>query len=314
MNLQRLIHLFSPRWGEAFAEPKLFRGVMPPPPRCSVEMTRARQQPRPTRGSCQAFTMIEIAISLAIIGFALVAIVGILPIGMNAQRDNRHETIINQDASVLMDAMRNGERGLDDLTNYVIGITNYSLDFNPGPGALSVWGYSPQGATLNGNSRPLLTLTNGYSIIGLLSTPKIVPHLNGIGFTSNHVVAVFRSLSGPASEKPPQLNPTIQEMALTYRVIADVSDYSTNFYDTTWTNYTLANLSTNDIATRSNYMRLVRNMYTNLHDVRLTFLWPVLPSGKLGSGRQVYRTMVSGRYTNDPPTSPYFFFQPRTYF
>jgi hypothetical protein len=56
--------------------------------------------------------MIEIAISLAIIGFALVAIVGILPIGMSAQRDNRHETIINQDASVLMDALRNGERGL----------------------------------------------------------------------------------------------------------------------------------------------------------------------------------------------------------
>ena len=260
--------------------------------------------------------MIEIAISLAIIGFALVAIVGILPIGMSAQRDNRQETIINQDASVLMDALRNGERGLDDLTNYVVGITNYSLDFNARgfPGISSVWGYSIRGATLNGASMPRLTLTNGYSIIGLLTTPKIVPHPTGVGFTSNHVVAVFRSLSGPASEKPPQLNPTVQEMALTYRVIADVSDYSTNFYDSTWTNYTLANLSTNDIVLRSNYMRLVQNLYTNLHDVRLTFLWPLLPSGKLGSGRQVYRTMVSGRYTNDPPTSPYFFFQPRTYF
>ena len=274
------------------------------------------KEPRLTFRRCQAFTMIEIAISLAIIGFALVAIVGILPIGMSAQRDNRHETIINQDASVLMDALRNGERGLDDLTNYVIGITNYTLNFNARgvPGKSSVWGYSIQGASLDGQPMPRLTLTNGYSIIGVLSTPKIVPHSSGIGFTSNHVVAVFRSLSGPASEKPPQLNPNIQEMALTYRVIADVSDYSTNFYDTTWTNYTLANPSTNDIATRSNYMRLVKNMYTNLHDVRLTFLWPVLPSGKLGPGRQVYRTMVSGRYTNDPPTSPYFFFQPRTYF
>jgi len=258
--------------------------------------------------------MIEIAISLAIIGFALVAIVGILPIGMSAQRDNRHETIINQDASVLMDAVRNGQRGLDDLTNYVIGITNYSLEFNArGVGKASVWGYSVQGASLDGRPMPRLTLTNGYSIIGVLSTPKIVPHPNG-SFTSNHVVAVFRSLSGPANEKPPQLNPTIQEMALTYRVIADISDYSTNFYDPTWTNFTLSNLSTNDIVTRSNYMRLVQSLYTNLHDVRLTFLWPILPSGKIGSGRQVYRTMVSGRYTNDPPTSPYFFFQPRTYF
>src|SRR6266567_858600 len=78
----------------------------------------------------EAFTMIEIAISLAIIGFALVAIIGILPTGLNAQRDNRQETIVNQDATVLMDAVRNGEHGLDDLTNYVIGITNYTTAYS----------------------------------------------------------------------------------------------------------------------------------------------------------------------------------------
>ena len=36
-----------------------------------------------------AFTMVEIAICLAVIGFALVAIIGVLPIGMNVQKDNR---------------------------------------------------------------------------------------------------------------------------------------------------------------------------------------------------------------------------------
>ena len=61
--------------------------------------------------------MIEIAVSLAIIGFALVAIIGVLPIGMNVQQANREETIINQDATVLMDAIRSGSQGLDDLTN-----------------------------------------------------------------------------------------------------------------------------------------------------------------------------------------------------
>ena len=45
--------------------------------------------------------MIEIALSLAIIGFALVAIIGVLPIGMNVQKDNREATIVNQDATVL---------------------------------------------------------------------------------------------------------------------------------------------------------------------------------------------------------------------
>ena len=47
--------------------------------------------------------MVEIAICLAIIGIALVAIIGVLPIGMNTQRDNREETIINQDATVLIE-------------------------------------------------------------------------------------------------------------------------------------------------------------------------------------------------------------------
>jgi len=48
--------------------------------------------------SLHAFTMIEIAICLGVIGFALVAIIGILPTGMSVQKDNRQETIINQDA------------------------------------------------------------------------------------------------------------------------------------------------------------------------------------------------------------------------
>ena len=69
--------------------------------------------------------MIEIAISLAIIGFALVASIGILPTGMNVQKANRQETIINQDATVLLETVRNGARGLNDLTNYVYAITNY---------------------------------------------------------------------------------------------------------------------------------------------------------------------------------------------
>ena len=46
--------------------------------------------------------MIEIAICLAIIGVALVGIIGVLPYGMNTQRDNREETVIGQDANTLL--------------------------------------------------------------------------------------------------------------------------------------------------------------------------------------------------------------------
>lgn len=259
------------------------------------------------------FTMIEIAISLAIIGFALVAIIGILPTGMNAQRDNRQETIVNQDASILMDAVRNGERGLDDLTNYVVGITNYQTSYNArGRGVTTEYAYTVPMGYVNKSPKTFLALTNGYTVIGVLSTPKIIP--SGLGFVSNHVVAVFRSMSGPAAEKPPQSNPLMQELALNYRVILDNSSYGTNYFDPSWTNYAAANLNTNVIALRSNYMFVVRSFQTNLHDVRLTFLWPVFPSGRIGSGRQVYRTSVAGHYTNDPPGSPYFFYQPRTFF
>src|SRR5664280_2637396 len=91
-----------------------------------------------------AFTMVEIAICLAIIGFALVAIIGVLPIGMNTQRDNREETIINQDATVFIEAIRGGARGLDDLTNYVYAITNYWTWYNADGGvrAIGVNGYT----------------------------------------------------------------------------------------------------------------------------------------------------------------------------
>ena len=55
-----------------------------------------------------AFTMVEIAIAIGVIGFALVAIIGILPAGMNVQKDNREDTTIGQDAPYFMDAIRNG--------------------------------------------------------------------------------------------------------------------------------------------------------------------------------------------------------------
>src|SRR3954469_282892 len=82
-----------------------------------------------SNGASAAFTMIEIAISLAVIGFALVAIIGIMPTAMQSQKENRQETIINQDSSIWLNAIRNGALGLDDLTNYVMAVTNYSTTY-----------------------------------------------------------------------------------------------------------------------------------------------------------------------------------------
>src|SRR6266496_2974660 len=85
-------------------------------------MTCARF-PIASRRSAGGFTMIEIAIALGVIGFALVAIIGILPAGLEVQRDNRSETIINQDGTFWLEAVRNGARGMTDLIDHVESIT-----------------------------------------------------------------------------------------------------------------------------------------------------------------------------------------------
>ena len=248
----------------------------------------------------RAFTMIEIAISLAVIGFALVAIISVLPLGMNVQRENREETIINQDATVFMNAIRNGARGLDDLTNYVIAITNTVTTFSSSgtPGTTSYHWYTPT------NSSDGFPISSGARIIGLLSTPRFVAARQG--FQSNYVVAAVRSLSGPASEKFPQNNPDVQDLGFSYRMVSEVMTYGESYVNGNW------------------YNPMVPNLQSNLHELRLTFRWP-LARGTNAPGRQIYRTFAGGYLmeTNEPgfpgrtrsqPT-PYdlYFFEPRTY-
>lgn len=119
------------------------------------------------------FTMVEIAIAVAVIAFALVAIIGILPAGLQVQKENREDTLMAQDGTYWMEAIRNGSVGLDDLTNYVSrieivnnsGVTNAYTDFTS---------ISPSG---------------GAQVIGLLSTTGTVN------------TATVRAMAGALSEK-----------------------------------------------------------------------------------------------------------------
>ncbi len=266
----------------------------------------------------EAFTMIEIAISLAVIAFALVAIIGILPTGMSAQRENREDTIINQDASIFLQALRSGETGLDDLTNSVVVITNWRTTYEANgtyvDGPFVHWhNYT------NSSDTPKLYLTNGFRIVGLLTTPKYInitlPNKQP-GYISNYTMAIVRSMSGLASEKSPQTNSEVRELSLTYRLLPDVLPYTE--FDTNRVYYADPQIAGNlrEITTRSNAWREMANLQTNLWDVRLRFQWPLLASGKVGDGRQVYRSMVSGNLfqTNDFVTGhPLYLFKPRTY-
>jgi type II secretory pathway pseudopilin PulG len=258
--------------------------------------------------------MVEIAISLAIIGFALVAIIGVLPIGMNVQKDNREETIINQEATVFMDAIRSGAQGVDDLTNYVMAITNHVTQYND-KGIVSVatkrYGYT----TTNSDTSPPFPLINGARIVGLLSTPKYVIFNDG-SYTSNHVVACVRSISGPANEKFPQDNGSVQDFAFSYLLTSEVVPYWTNYVDPSWVNFP-SGLSKNESVARSNYVAVANNLQANLHDVRLVFRWPLRSQGRSGQSGQSFRALVGGQLlpVADPlrPVYSNYFFQSRTY-
>jgi len=245
--------------------------------------------------------MVEIAISLAIIAFALVAIIGVLPLGLDVQKENRQETIINQDAGYFMDAIRNGARGLDDLTNYVIGITNYWTLYNTNVPPSRPWkrvtsdndGYDPIGSRVTSiNPPPPFSLTNGYRIVGLLCTPKL-EYVGGENYQSNYLVAFVRALSGSATEKFPQSDKSIQSLAFSYRLIPEIvplPGYDTN----------------------SAYGK---NLQANLNELRLLFRWPLLPNWSAGNGRQSYRSLVGGQLvkTNDVTGQTLHFFHPTTF-
>jgi type II secretory pathway pseudopilin PulG len=291
-----------------------------------------------------AFTMVEIAIAIGVIGFALVAIIGILPRGMNVQKDTRGYTIIGQDSAYFLDAIRNGAvvtnlpysaRGLDFLTNYVQyirfdylvnGVTNATSNYN--------------------------NFTNGAEIIGLLSTPQT--NFFSPFFSNNffYVSAICRALSGPATEQ----NPVNNVMAFNYRMEVMVTPFNSFAPDTTnWNNppYPLdvnqynicynrwlaatpgaVGTATTPISTAEGIIWvsatnavpaiLATNAITgalsyNLFNVCLRFSWPYSTNGttiNAGNGRQSYSTVV-GAQLMGPETingeAIYWFFQPQNF-
>jgi hypothetical protein len=269
--------------------------------------------------------MVEIALCLAIIGFALVAIIGVLPMGMSVQTKNRQETIIDEDAVVWMDALRNGARQYDNIASYVLWITNYWSTYSIVNGTNMTlvrsnqfdW-YGRTNSQVEGFPISAFALTNGFRIVGLLSMPRMTsppPFGRGGTVQSNYLVAYVRGMSGPAVEKPPQDNPEILANVFTYRMIVENVDYlpqdpeSINFASVT---------NVAEILARRNNAQRTRTLQNNSHDLRLTFRWPVLPNGETGNERQTFRIFTGGtvaRLSDDDyvPSQPLYFLQPTIY-
>jgi type II secretory pathway pseudopilin PulG len=234
-----------------------------------------------------AFTMVEIAISLGVIAIALVAILGVLPTGVRVQRDNREDTILNQEGMFWVEAIRSGSRGLDYLTNHVDMITISNSNTKaviafPSPAFLP---RVPAYATMRD------VLTNGHQIVGLLTVPKYIfdPAANVI--ITNHVTALVRAITGSAMEK----SKSARDMAFAYRMTSEVVPM--NVYPPASTNFTASGLSLTNMLIRSNLWRLARTEAQNFYQFRLTLQGPVIPKGKsydvLGTPK-TFRTLVGG--------------------
>lgn len=254
-------------------------------------------QPMPAgRRAEAAFTMIEIAIAIGVIGFALVAVIGILPRGMVAQKDNREDTLIMQDAPYFMNAIRNGEMRTNNniLMNYVetIAISNQTgwfTNFN---------------ATLVPGA-PNSNLNTDMAIIGLLSTPELTP--TNIGY-SNVVVATIRAMSGSSMQQ----NGANSATAFRYQLSVEIDPWNFN---------NSANYNNPGGAYAPAYTsNQLSYLSSSLHDLRMRFAWPVIVGANgytiqsLGPNRQTYRTQVNSQLimTNTVNTSLWFF-QPGTF-
>ena len=161
-----------------------------------VPATASRRHGTPglARRRTAAFTMIEVALSLAIVAFAMVAIIGVMPAGLNVQRENREDTIISQDAALLLESIRSGY-----ASSNVTAI---------GAGLLAITGSAvPPAGT---NYSPL-------DIIKRLSIPRW-----DTTSATNVVRAHFRALSGNLADAASGSS----AVAFSYVVTSEVNNYS----------------------------------------------------------------------------------------
>jgi len=237
-----------------------------------------------SRRSEQAFTMVEIAIALGVIGFALVAIIGILPSGLQVQRDNKAETIINQDATFWLETLGSGAKGVDELTNYVESIEVIERD----PNTLNVVGtryYTFGGASIPQEPSPI-PFFSGQEVVGILTTQAWV--------TNKETSADVWAISGAAAEK--DLSAASRELAFKYRLDVQIERATNSGFA----------LSFNTLAT--NFSNLPQNQppepLDSLFHLRVRLEYPLVGGTQPPARRKSYRTLVSRNVQIIDPGSP----------
>jgi len=266
-----------------------------------------------------AFTMVELALCIAIVAFAMVAILGVLPLGLSVQKQNREETIVDQEGPMWVELIRHGGVGWDDVTNYIDYILIERTPVN-GPGGTKTYGFrGPFYSRDNSLPAPDANLITAGDIVSLLSLPRFEAD-KGIIY-SNKVTAVCRSFSGSFNS---QIRPDNSgSFRPDDRQLDDALRYQIQVELTPATQLPTLNVSnTNSVAQAGinlggylNALRLDPNLMgaltqqmqmrnsqdllaATLYDLRLVFRWPVFRVGAevaVGPGQRAMRSQVFGK-------------------
>jgi prepilin-type N-terminal cleavage/methylation domain-containing protein len=252
--------------------------------------------PSPVRREA-GFTMVELALCIAIISIAMVAIMGILPAGMGVQKQNREDSIIAQEASHWMESIRNGALLFDDATNYVDFIQVVQWRDKQAPQTNIFPGTYLNTATANAIPTAM-RLTYPELILGLLSLPKYDTFPNDQAakptVLTNGVFAVARAFTGSLNEKilPQELNkkPEDSQLSFAFRYLLRVE---------------LVPVAELPVEALDPGLRQWSARQRSLYDVRLTFEWPVVGndfSVRTGGNSRTFRAQVTAqnRYQRDP--------------
>jgi hypothetical protein len=233
--------------------------------------------------------MVEIAICIAVVAFALVAIIGVMPTGLQVQRQNREDTIMAQEGKLWLEAIRSGSLGLDYLTNYVEQIRVDTVRKLPDQNEYRSMSNTYRYAGFGGGAG----FRNGRDIIGLLSLPGYYelghPPSNFV-FWATNTTAFVRTLTGSAAEKA-----GTNEFALMYRLRSEVRPFSA----LTGVNTDLDQPGLSEAERQARRDAILRGsaLRMNLYELRLTLDWPVYQRGnrlEIGGNRKTFRTLVSG--------------------
>jgi hypothetical protein len=193
-----------------------------------------------------------------------VAIIGILPTGLEVQKDNREDTIINHDGPLMMEAIQHANTNLLVLTNSLEWIETF----------------------VNGTFIERLPGTNLTSrdILGLFGTPKYQWNTTTLTNDVYTLRAKYRAGSGPLSTEATN----VRDLAFTYLIEPVIVPFSGNG-PTTPAAFN-SNMRTNLWEMRLHLRWPVFDRGTN--------------NVRTGSGQRVFRTLVSGRLVQEGVVIP----------